>query len=237
MPYLTNIKEFILDILFPQICLSCQTSLKSEEKSDGLCAFCLSKIILHTTLFCGKCRARLPDNTKICHKDSAYLLGATTNYEDQIKSLIHGFKYKSWSRLQGPIKKLIIKYLQNLNLEFKNYIIIPIPLHKKRQQERGFNQAILIAKIVSIELKLPLEQSVLMRIKETKSQAKIKDWDQKKENLDNAFDLKAPEKIKDKNIILVDDVYTSGATINEATKILKANGAKKILAFVIAKAR
>ena len=237
MPYLTNIKEFIWDILFPPICLSCQTSLKSGEKSDSLCASCLSKIILHTTLFCGKCRARLPDNKKICHKDSPYLLGAATNYEEPIKSLIHGFKYKSWSRLQKPIKKLVIKYLQNLNLEFKNYIVIPVPLYKKREQERGFNQAKLIAEIFSDSLKLPLEQNILIRTKETESQAEIKDWDQRKENLNDAFSLESAGKIKDKNIILIDDVYTSGATVNEAIKILKTNGAKKILAFVIAKAR
>ena len=114
---------------------------------------------------------------------------------------------------------------------------MPIPLHKNRERERGFNQSEAIAKIIASELNLQLKKDLLVRAKETKIQAELKDWNQRKNNLAGAFQIPQPEGIKGKNIILVDDVYTSGATINEAVKTLKENGAKKIIALVIAKAR
>ena len=119
----------------------------------------------------------------------------------------------------------------------KNYLIIPIPLHKDRERQRGFNQAELIGKIIGEILNLPAEKNILARHKKTESQAKMKNWEKRSENLADAFSLRSSEAIKNKNIILVDDVHTSGATISEAAKILKANGAKKIIALVIAKTR
>ena len=237
MLFLLKIKWLILDILFPPICLNCKKTLEGSEKDTGICALCLSKIIIHTTLFCPTCRARLPENKKVCHLDSSYLLAATTNYQDEVKNLIHQLKYQSWTRLEKPIRCLVETYLKNLASQFKNYLVVPIPLHKTRQRERGFNQAELIGKIISENLNLPLEKNILTRTKETKSQTDFKDWEQRKNNLVGAFRVIRPEAVAGKNIILVDDVYTSGATINEAIKILRLSDAKKIIAFVLAKTR
>ena len=182
----------------------------------------------------------MPENKKICHKDAQYLLGAAANYEETARNLIHHLKYRSWSRLQSPIKKLLQVYLQNLNFhpfKLENYSVVPIPLHKNRERRRGFNQAELIGKIVADQLNLPLEKNFLVRIKETKPQVDIKDWGQRKNNLNGAFQIRRPESVKNKNIILTDDVYTSGATINEAAAALKSAGAKKIIAIVIAKTK
>lgn len=238
MNYLIKIKELALDILFPPICLNCLRHLNAEEKTSGLCADCFAKITVHTSLFCSACRARLPKNIKICHKDSAYLLGAATNFDEAARNLIHQLKYHSWSRLQKPIKNLLEIYFKNLNLKLAgNWLVIPIPLHKKRERERGFNQASLIGKIIADYYRLPIRTDILIRQKETKSQTDLKDWEQRKNNLSGAFQVTQPETIKNKNIILVDDVYTSGATIKEAVKNLKLAGAKKIMALVLAKTK
>lgn len=240
MPYLIKFKNLILDILFPALCLHCQKQLSGRDKNNGICNDCLSKIAIHATLFCPVCRNRLPENKKICHRDCKYLLASATNYDDIIKSIIHAFKYKKWSHLQYPLKDIVNTYLDNLkfqNTDFTYYLIIPIPLHKNRQQERGFNQAELIAKIISEKLNLNLEINNLIRFKETKSQVEIKDWEQRRNNLNNSFKILNPAKIAGKNIIIVDDVYTSGSTINEAVKVLKESQVNKIIAFVIAKAR
>jgi len=237
---LNQIKEIILDILFPPVCLNCEKTLADSEKDAGICAACLSKIIIHTTLFCPVCRARLPENKKICHKGSAYLLGAAADYDGAVKNIIRHLKYKSWSRLKNPIGDILRIYLKNLKLnelKLKNYLVIPIPLHKNRERERGFNQAELIGKIIADCLNLPLEKNILTRTKETKSQADLKNWDQRKNNLAGAFQIGTGKNINKKNIILVDDVYTSGATINEAVKTLRLAGAKKILVLVLAKTR
>lgn len=240
---LTELKNFILGILFPPICLNCKILLQKEEKEGAICRKCLEKIFVHTALFCGHCRARLPDNKKICHKNAFFLLGAVTDYDETIKPLIHQLKYQSWTRVIAPLTVLLKNYLENLRFEetlqstLKNCLIIPIPLHKQRQRERGFNQAELLGKTVSEILRLPMATGILRRIKKTKSQAALKNWEQRKMNLNGAFLIVAPEQIKGKNIVLVDDVFTSGATLNEASKTLRLAGAKRILALVAAKAR
>jgi len=205
-----------------------------------LCEDCFKKIAFNTTLFCGQCRARLPENEKICHKNFPYLLGAATNFNDPIRNLIHQLKYRHWKSAEQPIAKIINIYLKNLKLtnqQIKNFIVVPIPLHKNREQDRGFNQAALIGKNIADNLDLPFRKNLLLRIKETKIQAELKDWEQRKTNLENAFQISEPTTLLGKNILLVDDVYTSGATINEAVRILKENGVKKIIAMVVAKAR
>ena len=209
MPTLIKLKEIILDILFPAICLNCKTSLKSEEKDDIICSPCLSKIAIHTTLFCGTCRARLPENKKICHKNCSFLLGAATDFNDPIRNLIHQLKYQHWKRVQAPIQKIIHIYLENLRLDkekIKNYIIIPIPLHKNREYDRGFNQAEIIGKTISEKLGLSIKNNLLTRIKETKTQTELKNWDQRNENLVGAFKIYNRIAIENQNIILVDDV-------------------------------
>ena len=233
---LINVKELVLDILFPPLCLSCQNILP-KQSDKTICGECLSKIQIHTTLFCPICRLRLADNKKVCHKETKYLLAAATNYNNEVvKNLIHYFKYKSWSKLQKPLGDILLRYLQILNLQLENYLIIPIPLSRDRQKERGFNQSLLLAKLVADNYQCGLIDNALKRIKNTKIQAELKDFEDRRQNVENCFSIDRPELIKDKNIILVDDVYTSGATINEAAKILRAHGARKIIALVVAKA-
>lgn len=262
MLYLTKIKEVVLDILFPPVCPNCKNSLREQEKDGSFCGHCLSKIFIHNTLFCPICRARLPNNKKICHKKSSYLLGAATNYDEPVKALIRQFKYGYWTRLAKPLGNILATYLENLALNirtsevqniddnfgtsdvqilkkklFKNYIVIPIPLHKNRLREREFNQAEILAKIIAGKLNLVMRAGALIRVKETKSQADLKDWEDRKSNLAGSFAAGAPKIVSKKNIILVDDVFTSGATINEAVKTLRLAGARKIIALVVAKTR
>jgi len=240
--------DFSLDILFPPICVNCKKPLDKNENS--ICKKCLSKIQLNNTLFCPVCRARLPENKKICHFDCHYLLGAAGNYDDLIlQNLIQSFKYKSVKSLAPVLSELLIKYFNSLNplatrdlakpdkfyILNPSTIVVPIPLHPRRERERGFNQAKLITKNLVEKLNLEFCDA-LVRLKNTKSQAQARDTEERAKNVKDCFKIIHPELVKEKNIILVDDVFTSGATINEAVKILKQNGAKKILALVIAKA-
>lgn len=237
MRNLLKIKNFVLDILFPPLCLSCQNIL-SKKSDRTICSQCLEKILLNTTLFCPVCKLRLADNKKVCHKDSKYLLAAATNYDNEVtRNLIRFFKYRKWSKLQKPLGEILLQYLGPLNLPIENFIIIPIPLFKDREKERGFNQAMLLSQKIADHYQLNLINSVLKRIKNTKTQADLKDLEERKQNVENCFTVKNPELIKGKNIILIDDVYTSGATMNEAAQTLRLAGARKIIALVVARAR
>lgn len=237
MAIIIKIKKIILDILFPPLCLGCKKLLKSdEEKHDFICNECQLDIVIHNSFFCPKCKARVPDTSKICHKNSGYLLAATTDYQNQaIKNLIWSFKYQGWQNISNFLKCLIEKYLDKLQFNFKNYVLVPIPLHKYRQKERGFNQSEIIAKNVAEKLNLKIILNCLVRTQDTKSQAETKNIKQREENIKNCFIIENPSLIEKKNIILVDDVHTSGSTISEAARQLRSAGAHKIIAFVIAK--
>lgn len=132
--------------------------------------------------------------------------------------------------------RLLIDYFNRLGpSNFRNFSVMPIPLHPKRKKERGFNQSELLGKILAEKYNLPLLAKALSRDKETKPQAELKNWDDRRQNLQNAFSAALPDQIKNKNIILIDDIYTSGATTKDAVRALCQAGAKKIIVLVFAK--
>ncbi|MEI6154688.1 MAG: phosphoribosyltransferase family protein, partial [Deltaproteobacteria bacterium] len=120
---------------------------------------------------------------------------------------------------------------------FHDAILIPIPLAPKRQHERGFNQAEIICNtLIKLDknINFKLEKNILIKPKDTKHQAHIEDRNKRLKNIIGSFAIIHPELVVESNIILIDDVTTTGATLNEARKILKNAGAKKIIAFTIA---
>ncbi len=242
--FFKNFYQEILNILFPPICLNCQKNLSENQIQINwpLCLDCFQKIPINNGFYCPFCYRRLPEFKKSCHQKVKYLLAAVSSYQNPItQNLIHSLKYQSMKTAINPIKHLIALYLKTIDFNFENFIIIPIPLHKKKQRKRGFNQAFLIAQALQEILikeknqKLTLENEVIKKIKNTPSQTKIENYKERERNVANCFSIENPEIIKNKNIILVDDVITSGATINEAVKLMKKFGAKKIIAFVLAK--
>jgi len=143
-----------------------------------------------------------------------------------------------------PLASVLAEYLSasisNFELEISNYIILPIPLHPRRERERGFNQALVLAELLKgkseILREIPILTGVLVRIKPTLSQTKRKGREGREENVRNCFGVLKPELISGKDIFLVDDVFTSGATMREAVRVLKSAGAGKITALAAARA-
>lgn len=227
-------KELVLDILFPPACLHCARPIPSGAAL--LCTECLRTIRVHATFFCAECKARLPENIKTCHKSAPFILAAVTNYDEAVKSAIHQFKYRRWTSVMSVLTPHIRTYLERCPTLNDRYIVVPIPLHPARLRERGFNQAELIARVVADALHVPIRTDILKRTRRTHAQAELKDWQARADNLTNAFAVPPGMLLENKNIILVDDVYTSGATMHDAARALRAAGARKIIAFVIAKA-
>lgn len=125
-----------------------------------------------------------------------------------------------------------IAYARNYGVPKKNILIIPVPLHPKRLRWRGFNQSEKIADIIASNLQIPIDSTSLKRIKFKTPQAKLKKEDRIK-NISNNFNWHG-NKLNQQNIILIDDVTTTGATLNECAKVLKANGAKEVWGLVLA---
>ena len=219
------IKNWIFDILFPVPDLP-------------------QNLTFNQTLFCSTCRARLANNVKICHRNSQYKLGAATGYDNEIvRRLIWQLKYRGRTGNAVLLSKLLITYIENCKFlpagrhgKIKNFVLVPIPLSQKRLRQRGYNQAALISKNLAEKFKLPLVESALLRVKEAPPQAEIRDWDTRKKNVLGCFGVPDPKLVRGKNILLVDDVFTSGATMSAAAHELKDFGAKTIIGLVIAKA-
>ncbi|MDD5760753.1 MAG: phosphoribosyltransferase family protein [Candidatus Pacebacteria bacterium] len=234
-----------LDIIFPWQCCFC----KKETKQYPLCENCRKNISINSSFICPACQNRIYDFSKYCcsKNNSIVALGISSFYDNPIlKKAIHSFKYQSIASLEKPLSGLMIKFLEeakfistlkNTNIDKANIIIIPIPLHPKKQKQRGFNQSELLAQNISAHFALNLESQVLFRVKNNPSQAKILSFSERKVNVEGIFQiaLDKADLLKNKWIILVDDVYTSGATMQEAATILKSYGAKKIIGLVLAK--
>ncbi len=209
----------LLDIVFPTKCISCNLT------GYDLCINCLS-------------------NSPIAERESAKWIFPLYDYRHPpIKKALWLFKYKGKKRLANIFAEIIYgKILEELSdwsiiENFKNAILVPIPLSAKRYKERGYNQAELICKeLIKIDgnENFKLVNNVLIKPKETEHQARIENRSERLKNIIGSFSVKNEELIKHANIILIDDITTTGATLDEAKKVLKRAGAKKIIAFTVA---
>ncbi|MEK7546625.1 MAG: double zinc ribbon domain-containing protein [Patescibacteria group bacterium] len=237
--YFRSFIHSVLSVLFPPVCAGCG---KNIDGGEIVCRFCFGKITLNKSLFCGKCGARLPENKKICHPDFPYILGAAASYKDDVpRRLVHELKFKFVKDAARPLAEILIAYAKNLNLaeslpaQAGGWLVVPVPLGKKRLRRRGFNQADLIAEIFAGHFGLEAEKGGLVRLKETKPQSEMDNFESRLKNAKGCFAVVAPEKFAGRNIFLVDDVTTSGATFFEAAVSLKKAGARKIIALAAVK--
>ena len=152
-------------------------------------------------------------------------------YTGIIKKRICNFKFNEEKYIAKTFAMLLSKRIVELNLKFD--IIIPVPISLKRYLERGYNQCEEITKIMQKFLKKPVLSDILVKNIDNKRQSTLHVND-RKSNVLGFYKIKHPEKIKNKVVLLVDDICTTGATINECSKKLKENGAKKVLVITIA---
>jgi ComF family protein len=216
----SSLKNFLLELFFPQFCLLC------KKEGEYLCQDCRATLEISLS------------HQKYSTKNLNDLYFALPYQNHFVKNLIQSFKYEPFIKeLSKPLASLIIEHFQLIEkpiTDFSNYILIPIPLKEKRQRWRGFNQAEEIAIELSKFLKIPLINDVLIKIKETLPQVELSERE-RKENISGAFSLKNNEKIIGRKILLVDDVYTTGSTMEEAARVLKKAGAKEVIGIVIAR--
>ncbi len=210
----------ILGLLFPKFCFGCQ--------SEG-------------TYLCEDCRAIL-EISKFHKQHSGQnlkdLYFALPYKNPLIKNLLRKFKYQPFVKeLANPLSFLIIEHLQLLDNkpDFTDFIIIPLPLEKRKLKWRGFNQAEEIAKELAKFLNIPILNNILIKTKSTLPQVELAE-ETRKENIKGAFSVKNNQEIKNKKILLVDDVYTTGSTMEETARVLKTAGAREIVGAVIARA-
>jgi competence protein ComFC len=154
-------------------------------------------------------------------------------YNGLLKNLIYRFKYESQKNYTIPLARLLSqKIINEIDLPSINYISC-IPLHPEKQKQRGFNQAEMIARQVSRDLGKPF-LNIFSRIKNTKPQFSL-NIENRADNLKDAFKIISKKPLKDKKIIIVDDIFTTGATIQEACRVLQENSVSEIYVAVLAR--
>jgi ComF family protein len=228
-----NVLNFILRVLFPPRCLICGVPLSAGV----ICASCFDRIPRHQTFFCAVCGARLPERKKICHRGAFYLLAAAGQYDDPaLRALVHALKFHGVRQAAEPIAELIARYLVDTGTNLEGYLVIPLPLHPRRRNERGFNQTEEIARHLARRISLEVRTDILTRNRHTRPQTGMAGAEERRRNIAGCFSVAHPEDIRGRNIVVLDDVATSGATMGEASRMLKAAGARRIIGLAAARA-
>ncbi len=220
--------RFVQSILFPPRCLSC-AFLIPPEPNAAICAKCLSHIPIH--------------GIRVAAPHAKYTLIAATSYASkEAQTLVKALKYEGISAAASAMALVIMaaarETLEQELLTRNGWVMVPIPLHKKREWKRGFNQSMLIAEALSHHDPLrPIPiVSALTRARHTDTQTEKPDYKTRRANVENCFEAASLNAISGKKILLIDDVATSGATLEEAARALKCAGAHHITALVFAKA-
>ena len=233
-----KIAEGLLDIFYPPRCLFCGRSML-DEPGRHICAFCLGLIDLVRSPRCRKCGCALDPaagaEDRICGaclKKAPFFDSAESAvyYREPAAGLLHRLKYHGDTTVIGGIEE-IMRSVEVSERFHQCDIIIPVPLHPRRLKDRGLNQSLVLASAVFKEYRYKIVPDALKRIKNTKPQTGL-DGRARRKNLRNVFQVKNVETIAGKNICVVDDVFTTGTTINECSKTLKKAGARSVHAWV-----
>ncbi|MBI5810950.1 MAG: ComF family protein [Deltaproteobacteria bacterium] len=218
------------DILFPPVCLLCANSLRDgplckacasgldgKRISAPVCTVCGTPFPQNSGGYhaCGQCIKSLPP---FVMARSAY------SYGSSVLDAVHRLKYGNDTALSVPLGRIMAAFACNA-LPIRPDIVIPVPLHEKRLRERGYNQSLLLAREVARHMRAGLDYTGLIRVRETKPQTALKSGE-RTDNVGKAFALTAPSIFNGKRTLLIDDVFTTGATVRECAKALKKAGAE-----------
>jgi len=230
--------NLILDLLFPKKCVGCQ------KEGQYFCQDCIGNI-LQTDLVCPKCEklAMGGQTHPICRRpfglDGLWSLGI---YQDPLRSAIQTLKYKRVKELAEVLVNITLEYWARYQTfvfdQIKKdggtgWVVVPVPLFWWRENSRGYNQSAEIGQLLASKLGLEYAKD-LQRVRYTKSQVRLK-GKERHQNIRNAFSLSNNHEPITNNVLLIDDVWTTGSTLRECCYILKRSGAKKVWALTLAR--
>lgn len=229
-------------IFFPTLCELCSDLLELPEERV-ICHSCLQEMKPHRTSFCLSCGqffagSGVPHFCQRCvEQRPAYSVHRSCGlYRGTLKDIIILYKYRGFSVLSKVLAEFAQKSLgKEESLWWKTDAIIPVPLHPEKERERGFNQAQLIAKELARGRHIKLIEDQLVKVRRTLPQTSL-DAEERQKNLKGAFEVKDARGIEGKIVLLVDDVYTTGSTLQECCMALRKAGVLEVRALTIAQA-
>ncbi len=230
-----------LELLFPPKCLYCSEHLDLVEDHGFLCRSCYEEIEYISSPLCLSCGVGFYDwNGKdhLCgeclkQRPAYQAARAVAVYGPVVQYLLHRLKYSGDSAVLPAIRRIAGRV--DNSLLAASELIIPVPLHKKRLQQRGLNQSLILARLFFPDDRNKIDYTLLLRVQDTVPQTSL-DGEQRRKNLRGAFKVSAPAQINNKSICLVDDVLTTGTTVSECSRALINAGAKEVKVLTFARA-
>lgn len=207
----------LLDLIYPPVCGICNKTNKKH-----LCKRC--ELLLK--------EYEINQITKIQNRNFDYQI-KILRYEDKIRNKIIDYKFNEKSYLYKTFAKIILNNKKIYSFLKKYDIIICVPMHKKKKMQRGYNQSELIANEIAKNIGLQRQWNNLIKIKDTKKQSTLKK-EERIENVKGAFKIKNAKIIDEKKVVLFDDIYTTGSTVDECSKVIKQAGAKEVAVLTLA---
>lgn len=223
-------KTDIAGLLFPRRCPVCHDAV--EESGELACKICRTRLPYVREPFCLKCgKPLLSEEREYCgdcrRKKHMFRQGrAPFVYDKLMRESIARFKYGGRREYASFYAEEILRKCAREAVLWKAEVLVPIPLHPSRRKKRGYNQAALLARELSRRCEIPVDEKLLLRTRKTRAQKELNDQERLM-NLKNAFSVRKGN-VPYKNIILIDDIYTTGSTIDEAARILRENGAQTV---------
>lgn len=235
-----NLISKLIDIIYPPRCAICQEFIWDEQPFCRTCS--LDFRTIHSP-FCPLCGRPFHSPTgdkhpcEDCLRKRPFYEAAAAPYlyEGSLMTAIHHYKYGPKSSLAKSLGPLLADFAEGWIINADGLLTMPVPLHLKRLRERGFNQSLLLARHVAGRLHSELDFLSLRRIRYTLPQTGL-GKDERRKNVRGAFELKEPEMVKGKTILLIDDVSTTGNTLNECARVLKKAGSNKVFCLLLARA-
>lgn len=263
--FIAAIAEYFYDLLFPIRCLGCGKNLENlPARERWICPECLPKVNLRSVQVCPFCEKE-SEGGKVHYgcrgKINLDGLWASAYYDNLIEKSVHSFKFEFIRDLSHPLSLIMINSIveaeefgdlqdmlmaasakeeeENIYTDGrrrkKETLLLSVPLHKRRYNWRGFNQSSLLARNIGDRFGLRVREDVLRRIRNTKPQSKTGGKEDRQKNIEGAFRCVKPEDVSEKRVILVDDICTTSATLNECAKELKQAGADSVWGLVVAR--
>ena len=230
LPQVAKLGGIALDLIFPQKCIGC------GKEGLVLCSSCQASLPAIKPPLCPLCGR--PQSSGIlcpgCVSWRASIDGIRSpfRFEDTVQQAVYQLKYRNLRILAGPLAGLMRDYLSENDIP--GDVLVPVPLHKKRLRERGYNQSVLLAKHLGKLAGLPVVDNCLVRRLHTPPQARTANVEERRNNIEGAFACR-DESLNGRKVLLIDDVSTSGATLDACADVLKEAGAKSVWGLTLAR--
>ena len=228
----------LLDVVLPPVCYVCR---KSCTSAYGLCDNCFGRVKRIYPPCCPRCGKRVSMSEKACAdcKKNMPLTEkgwASCYYEDTIRECIHLFKYGHYLGLRDVFRDIMVDFARKNRIDSHVNVIVPVPIHGAKKRERSYNHAEILARPLAQALSLPLDVRNLKKIKWTVPQSEL-DKNERMQNVKNAFFVVDKKAFSGKNVLIIDDIYTTGATITECTKALLEANACRVYSYTLARGK